>query len=102
MTEPKSDLKGQKSHKHVGVALEELYGNYIGLRENRDDKTENIRRNKLAYPTTLVVVIFFSIDDKKGDTYECIAGKTIVLGVCGGIAAYKAAALYEQIDTSRS
>jgi DNA-directed RNA polymerase subunit omega len=26
----KSDLKGQKAHKHVGVALEELYGNYIG------------------------------------------------------------------------
>jgi DNA-directed RNA polymerase subunit omega len=25
----KSELKGQKSHKQVGVALEELYGNYI-------------------------------------------------------------------------
>lgn len=27
----KSDLKGQKSHKLVGIALEELYGHYIGF-----------------------------------------------------------------------
>lgn len=26
----KSELKAQKSHKYVGVALEELYGDYIG------------------------------------------------------------------------
>ncbi|MNH92619.1 DNA-directed RNA polymerase subunit omega [compost metagenome] len=26
----KTDLHDQKSHKHVGLALEELYGDYIG------------------------------------------------------------------------
>jgi DNA-directed RNA polymerase subunit omega len=26
----KTELKGQKSYKHVGLALEELYGDYIG------------------------------------------------------------------------
>lgn len=33
----KSDLKGQKSHKYVGVALEELYGNYIGFEKTETD-----------------------------------------------------------------
>lgn len=44
----KSDLNGQKAHKHVGVALEELYGHYIGyekidpaeLEKQTETKTE--------------------------------------------------------------
>lgn len=35
----KSNLKGQKSHKNVGIALEELYGNYISY-EKIETETE--------------------------------------------------------------
>ncbi|OCT16979.1 DNA-directed RNA polymerase subunit omega [Paenibacillus pectinilyticus] len=36
----KSDLKGQKSHKNVGLALEELYGNYIGYEKINTNESE--------------------------------------------------------------
>ncbi|NOV00664.1 DNA-directed RNA polymerase subunit omega [Paenibacillus planticolens] len=34
----KSDLKGQKSHKYVGIALEELYGHYISYEKTMTEK----------------------------------------------------------------
>ncbi|NEW05458.1 DNA-directed RNA polymerase subunit omega [Paenibacillus sp. SYP-B3998] len=36
----KSDLRGQKSHKQVGVALEELYGNYIAYEKIEPKENE--------------------------------------------------------------
>ncbi|WP_138493114.1 DNA-directed RNA polymerase subunit omega [Paenibacillus pinistramenti] len=33
----KSELKGAKSHKQVGVALEEIYGDFVKIRRGGDD-----------------------------------------------------------------
>lgn len=39
-----SELKNQKAHKHVGVALEELYGNYIGYEKIETTETEKYQK----------------------------------------------------------
>ncbi|WP_223066468.1 DNA-directed RNA polymerase subunit omega [Paenibacillus caui] len=36
----KSELKGPKSHKQVGVALEEIYGDYIKIKRDGQDADE--------------------------------------------------------------
>ncbi len=41
----KTDLKTPRAHKHVGVALEELYGDYIQFEKspNRDNNGLNLK-----------------------------------------------------------
>lgn len=36
----KSELKGPKSHKQVGVALEEIYGDYLKIKREAEEGAE--------------------------------------------------------------